>query len=141
MKVVIFVFFIMLSGCSKRYPTAEKSIVIGNGGGLTGAVSKYKLTDSGRLYYSNDILDNYQFVGRMDKNLTSIFFDNYYTLNLQDIELDETGNRYFFIEMSDNEKMHKIIWTEDTEGSTEDLLLYYRVAMWKIKNYKNNLLK
>lgn len=121
--------------CAHKAAVNEEYIIIGNGGGLTGAVAKYKLTASGRLFYSSDMIDNFQLVGKMKKDLAFSFFENYHTLNLNSIELDIPGNRFFFIEYFSGQSHRKIMWTEDADAEIGPLILYYGVSMRRIRDF------
>lgn len=139
MKLLSLVVFILFCNCSMRHTTRERFIEIGSGGGFTGVDSKYRLMESGMLYFSSSLTDSFSYIGKMNKELTKTFFDNYDVMNFHSVDLDHPGNRYFYIDYSDGEDQHKIVWTDEFNHSVENLSLFYNISMWRIKNFKNSI--
>lgn len=109
-----------------------KMIVVGNGGGFTGAVSSYYLLDNGAVYRTGRTDTSFIEVGKMEINEIANVFQNYTSLKIDAMELNEPGNRYYFIEKQEGDQKHKVQWGYK-ELSDKSLATYHAVLMSKIK--------
>lgn len=82
----------------------------GTGGGFTGAVSTWCLLDNGRIYKSADNGKSYEEINKISRTSADQFFNNYETLSLENLTLNEPGNKYYFLTMKKKEKLHKLTW-------------------------------
>lgn len=82
----------------------------GTGGGFTGAVSMWCLLDNGRIYKSDDNGKTYEEINKISRSMADQFFNNYETLNLDNLSLNEPGNKYYFLTMKKKSKVHKLTW-------------------------------
>jgi hypothetical protein len=87
-----------------------KMIEFTNGGGFTGTFNSIFLLEDGSLYRNGASDTSFIYVATLDKNLTQQQFDNYIKLQLDKIQLDEPGNRYFYIQFKNGNNTHKVQW-------------------------------
>ncbi len=114
--------------------TSKKDILIfGSGGGFTGQVTKYYLTKDGKIYLQNaEVAEK---AGNISKSVSAQIFANYIMLNLDKLELNEPGNKYYFIELTTPNKKTAIKWGKSPlENSNIDT--YYKVLMNTVKTLK-----
>lgn len=111
--LVFGLFFLLISCQHKTYSplTYEgKMLEWGTGGGFTGAVSTWCLLDNGRIFKSEDNGKTYQEVTKITRTASTQFFDNFTTLGLRQMKLDEPGNKYYFLVLREKEGVHKLVW-------------------------------
>ncbi len=130
MKLTFFVFaFFFCFSCSKKgndavFNPAQKHLEFGNGGGFTGAVSSIYMLENGDVFRKATSDTNYAKVGRIDANKAKQLFINYKSLGLDQMELNEPGNRYYFISSVDKAGNHKLQWGKNELKNNAPALLY-----------------
>lgn len=116
--ITILLLGILVQGCKTTkmdytpddYPGAM--ITFGNGGGFTGKVDRYVLLDNGQLFNHEAMLktDSYQALPPVDKRTAEQLFANFYAFNLHKMILRDPADFYYFVEMSDEGKDHRLVW-------------------------------
>lgn len=86
-------------------------IRFGNGGGFTGAVKAWYLTESGALYEDNGEKPSY--IGMAKKEIAKQMFAIPEIIHAKDNPYNVPGNRYFFIEYQIDGFTQKITWGGD----------------------------
>lgn len=141
----IFGFFALLlvfQACKTKAPmlptqTNKPFITIGNGGGFTGAISTFYLMEDGSLYRTGFDDTSFVFIGALENNLSDQMFTNYKSLNLDKIELDEPGNRYYFLSINDNGKEKKLLWGKN-KIDNKNITIYHKNLMDLIRKKSND---
>jgi hypothetical protein len=99
-----FLFFISGSCNSGKVITTDIiGIHFGNGGGFTGIVEEFVLTNDGKLF------KGLVFITQIDLNTKNRLFLQ--AENLKGISLNNPGNAYSFIEIKSKAKSNRIIWS------------------------------
>jgi hypothetical protein len=113
----------------------EPRLEFGNGGGFTGAVSKIIIHKNGEVYRNG--LNDTSFVklGILTVRNTTQMFDNYSKFGLDKLQLNEPGNRYYYIIFKNGDKEHKIQWGYK-ELDNKIPAQYFKLAMDLVKNLK-----
>jgi hypothetical protein len=126
--IFIFFIFIFSFNCGKKNITplnySGKIIEFTNGGGFTGAFSSIFLQEDGKLYRNGMSDTSFIHIGHLDKTTVKQVFNNYEKLGLNKIQLNEPGNRYFYITMKSNGKSHKIQWGRNTLTNTNPSIFF-----------------
>ena len=109
-----FFLIILLLSCNQKVfspLTFEGSMLEwGTGGGFTGGVSTWCLLENGHLFKSEDGGKNYTHLGKWEKQKSNQYFNNFTTLGLDKMTLNEPGNKYYFITIKQKQGSHKITW-------------------------------
>jgi len=103
-------------------------ISFGSGGGFTGAVDSYFLLQNGQ-FFTKPMGGDYQELPAPDKDFVTQLFKNYEILGLADINIEQTGNKYQFINFKSGQNEHKIVWLAGPNTSTDKLDLFYQNLM------------
>lgn len=95
-------------------------IKIGDGGGFTGKETVYTInTQSGSV----------ESEGKSFKKLKSAdlnqWMKNFYSLGVDQLSLNEPGNRYQFIELNLQGKTQKLVWNPSDQNVPKDIHLIY----------------
>ncbi|MBK6545990.1 MAG: hypothetical protein IPO78_05135 [Saprospiraceae bacterium] len=97
----------------------EEYIRIGNGGGFTGIETVFSISRNGQIEQDGKLVD------RLKKTDVEQIITNIEVLGLDQIELNQPGNIYKFIEYSMEGKTHRICWDANSELVNKNLNLYY----------------
>ena len=90
------------------YPKSQ--ITFGNGGGITGMVKEYTLLENGAIFTKANVGAEYEAFKKVDSKVVKQLFNNIEFLNLEDVQLNEPGNRYYFIQLKGKDLDHNITW-------------------------------
>lgn len=136
MKYYLLVFIILsfiLVSCKSQMSNYEdykgKMIVIGKGGGFSGAYDEFSILENGQVYKYNTITKERLLLGRMKKNFSEQVFNNYKLLKIGEKNINAPGNLNYFIEMKDGENSLKSIWSDQKNETNGELILFYKTAM------------
>lgn len=118
-KVTNFIFLLLLTCCcsfctQKVYTPVDYTkgqIIFGSGGGITGAVQENVLLENGAMFSKENLNTEYMATKKLDKNVVQQMFSNIEFLNLPNIEMNEPGNRYYFLQIKDKDLDHRIVWS------------------------------
>lgn len=117
----------------KKIANYPKNIIyFGNGGGFSGLETTYGLMESGDLYKKKNLGDEYTFLTRLKSDDVKQIFLNFEFLGLATMQLNEPGNTYSFIEISNSEKKHKLTWSG--QAAPGNLKLFYSILQHFIQN-------
>jgi hypothetical protein len=109
-------------------------IKFGNGGGFTGMVNTYFLTETGDLYADGG--EGLQKSGTVDKQIANQMLALHKILHVKEKPYDVPGNRYFFIEYKIDGEIQKIQWGGD-DNQPKEYETWYNNLIYLIK--KQNL--
>ncbi len=113
-KVAMLIFSCWLFGSCTTYKPDNlpaKQLRFGNGGGMTGAVKEYILLENGQLFTRSTYGDSLTELPKVGKGVAKSIFKAYQKNGLNDVEIDNPGNLYYFIDMQeDTTKNHKMTW-------------------------------
>jgi hypothetical protein len=134
-------FFGLMSCASKKQvfdPQADKKdyIYFGNGGGFTGAVTKYYLTSDGNIYMEAAI--EYKKIASVPADNAKQFFINYTSLGMDKTILNEPGNRYFFIGRESQDQSNMLKWGKNPVVSPNIETMYNILMNMVKKNTPSN---
>jgi hypothetical protein len=134
--IYIFIFLISVLGCSKKNETplhySGKVIEFTNGGGFTGAFTSIFLLDDGQIYRNGMSDTSYIKVGNIALEKAKQVFNNFEKLGLNKLELNEPGNRYYYINMKSKNGQHKIQWGRN-KLSNQNPIIYFNNIMHLVK--------
>jgi hypothetical protein len=136
--VMILSLFILLLSC-KSIPTSiadyeGEKIILGNGGGFTGQVIEYILLENNEVYRTNSLDKSVVLIKKLEKDLTKQIFNNYQVLNLEELQLKQPGNMYFYIQKGAGQQIHEIKWNAESNGEEiEQVKLFYITTLNLIK--------
>lgn len=109
-------------------------IRFGNGGGFTGAVKAYFLTDDGQLYKEEG--EKPVLIGKVSSDLAKQMFLVPEVIQADSKPYNMPGNRYFFIDYSIGGSKQKVMWGGEPMPYSE-YETWYKNLMFVVK--KQNL--
>ncbi len=134
-----FAFSFILS-CSKKgaetFNLKKDYLEFGNGGGFTGAFNSVYLTPKGEVYRKASSDTTFMKIGTIDINKAKQQFSSFNNLGLSKMNLNEPGNRYFYIVSNTNGVEHKIQWGKnELTNKTPEIL--HKVMMDLVKKIES----
>jgi len=86
-------------------------IIVGEGGGFTGAYSQYKIHENGLIELFDFKTKSYNKVSKVDESTVAPFFKKIEELDLGEMEVSAPGNMSQYIEINYKEiKDHRLTW-------------------------------
>lgn len=101
-------------------------ISFGSGGGFTGKVKSYQLLSNGQFFKSAGTDSNPDEIVSVKERVCAQMFDNFMSLGLMDIQLDDPGNLYKFIRYKKGDENHHIQWGGKNEPVPQKLKDFFR---------------
>ena len=104
-------------------------IQIGFGGGIVGKETSYALYQDGSLESEGKVIKN------LSNSVTKQLFSNFTTLGLQEVEFQNPGNTYQFIEFKLNGVNRRMAWNPSDNEVQKELKLYYSTFNHYVQKY------
>jgi len=115
--------------------TKQTVISFGTGGGFTGNVTEYHLSSTGKIY--TELESGIKEVGKIKKQIADQIFANYKNLKLNELELDDPGNRYYFVRHKSGDNVHQLQWGKQPLENT-NLQTYFNILMAEVKRINDD---
>lgn len=115
------------NNAQKFKPEKYKKAILyfGHGGGFAGLVNTYALMENGRLFSKQSLSDKtFSLITKLGKNQTAQIFSNYFFLGIPEMQLEDPGNIYKFVEYTRKQNRHRLTWGGKTPVP-ENLALFY----------------
>ncbi|GAB4035903.1 FAD-binding oxidoreductase [Spirosoma gilvum] len=88
-----------------------RQIIVGSGGGFTGASSAYYLLENGKLYGRRTRDTTYTFIGQQTTaNTKRVFTIAEGNCKIKTTKFDQPGNTYKFVQWRKGKVSHKVTW-------------------------------
>ncbi|MBK6365112.1 MAG: hypothetical protein IPF52_17185 [Saprospiraceae bacterium] len=133
-SLILVLFLVLLISCKSVPFVPEESklnyIKFGNGGGFTGMVNTYYLTEKGDLYADGG--EGLKKSGSVKKQIADQMIALPKILNIKENPYNVPGNRYFFIEYKIDGEQQKIQWGGD-EKHPKEYETWYKNLIFLIK--------
>lgn len=113
----------------------------GNGGGFSGRVLEYTLMDNGQLFKDTNKEGNVLVLNKVDKRQAKQIFNNYTTLGLDKLTINDPGNMYYFITKKVGDQTQKIKWGGPNEPAPEVLKVFFKTLMQTTRDQSSSSIK
>ncbi|HMO41174.1 MAG TPA: hypothetical protein PKC76_18175 [Saprospiraceae bacterium] len=105
---------LVLASCkSQRYTPAQmpdNQVIFGDGGGFTGAVTRYILLENGQLFKHYSLDDSMTDLGSISKREARAYFKEIENLQLAQKQISQPGNVYYFLEYRSGDQTARSTW-------------------------------
>jgi hypothetical protein len=105
----------------------EQQLRWGSGGGFTGKETSFSLLENGQIFKFVGVSGEKMELKAIKAKTAKAMFDAVTSLELNNIELNDPGNMYYFVEMKSKESTHKITWGDDKNAADQKVKDFYRV--------------
>lgn len=113
--LLLLLFSFLIISCSKKvydplnYENAK--ITFGSGGGFAGTETSYTLLDNGNLFELTSQRQSSEKLTKIDKNQVTQIFNNVKMFKFDELELNDPGNLYYFMEFKSNDgEINTLTW-------------------------------
>lgn len=140
-KITYFLFLFSIAICFSFCKTQQYTpmdypkgkITFGNGGGFAGAMTEYVLLDNGNLFSKSNTDTAFVSVKKLERNLTKQMFNNTKFLNLENTQMNNPGNMYYFLQIKNEGNDNRIVWGGG-EAVPEEITKFYKVLNHLLNN-------
>jgi len=132
----LFSFFLFVScatGKKQQDFSDKERLIFGEGGGFTGAVKEYCVLKNGYLFQKEEYEKSYTFRKKIKRKAAGNFFKTYNQKEIHTLNLNEPGNKYYFIVYYKKDKMYRITWGRNQETVPESVKELYRSLKQSLK--------
>ncbi len=121
----------------KEFPQNDPhdQIHFGQGGGFTGMVTYFILLEDGRLFQRGLQDSSYTLMDTWKQGFTTQLFSSYASLQFDQVQHNEPGDLYYFIEYRrKNAPPHRIVWGRPGHPPGENISRYYNLLFKSTKS-------
>ncbi len=140
--LLLLLFILVAISCRSQKIDPEKYekpiIFFGSGGGFTGLSKQYCLTTDGNLYAKTSINGDWNRIKKGKSTDVQPFFWTIVSLEIQDINLDNPGNHYRFIEYATADLKHRVTWGRNPDEVPIELKELYTSLNNIVKDIKQD---
>ena len=140
MKYILFLFTSLLTlfSCKSQKPIvideySGPRITFGTGGGFTGATIEHCLLPSGEVFVKSNRMKSFNPTKSVDKKVAKQMFANFTALGLDQENIDDPGNMYYFIAKEEDGKTHKLTWGADNQQSSANAKKFFMTLKSLVK--------
>lgn len=125
---ILFSFFFFTLSCQKYTPSdlPDLQIHFGEGGGITGAITEYCLLKNGQIFQKEHFARPFTNLKKVKKRKAKKCFKTCKKIGFTEIDLNNPGDKYYFISYQDKGIDHRITWGRNKEEVPEEVLSLYR---------------
>ena len=112
-----FLFLLLCAGlacCKSTHYTAgqlpAKQIRWGEGGGFTGRETTFILLDNGQIFRKEGMKDQFTELSSISQSKAKHLYKRAEKLGLMNLDFQDPGNIYSFIEIIDGDQVRRIVW-------------------------------
>ncbi|HFB99600.1 MAG TPA: hypothetical protein ENJ53_02235 [Phaeodactylibacter sp.] len=141
MKKITYFFFLLTIAYSFSFCKTQQysptdyqkgQIIFGSGGGITGSVMEYSLLENGQLFSKSGMGAEFVALKKLKSNVVTQLFKNIEVLKLKEVQLNDPGNRYYFIQIKGADTDHKITWGNNS--APKSVTSFYKILNHIINN-------
>ncbi len=124
---------LLWNGCKSQHYTADQlpgtQLVFGNGGGITGSVSAFILLPNGQIFQKENLRGTITELGSVPKSTAKKMLQKAQDLHLEDLNVQQPGNLYFFITYKTPQGEARCTWGNSDYKVDARLENFYRELM------------
>lgn len=113
----------------------ENTISFGDGGGFAGLETGFTLLENGQLFRHNVPGDTTE-LQPIKKKEAKNFYEKFKGLRLQQLDIEQPGNMYYFIKFTNADISHGITWGAADYNIRTDILDFYKSMRTVVKDRK-----
>ncbi|MFK7978792.1 MAG: hypothetical protein AB8G86_02320 [Saprospiraceae bacterium] len=131
MKNLLCLFFItaffIQSSCQKYTidNLPDTQIHFGEGGGITGAITEYCLLKNGQLFDKKHFTEDFKSLKKIKKRIAKKSFKKCKKMNIESINLNNPGDKYYFITYQAGKINHKVTWGRNKDEVPAEISALY----------------
>lgn len=104
-------------------------VVLGTGGGVAAALKEYKIYQTGKVELKDGLDGDFKEYGQLTKKETKMIYQNTEKIDLTNIDLNNPGNIYYFVEINRDEERKRVTWGAVNSTVPEEIKKLYDETM------------
>ncbi|MDX1941853.1 MAG: hypothetical protein SFU99_14930 [Saprospiraceae bacterium] len=124
-------------GCKSQHYTSDnlptQQLVFGDGGGFTGASTEYILLENGQIFKRYSLDNSMLEMGTVKKRQAKEMIKKVQALRLENMDIKQPGNLYYFLRYKNGDQEHQIIWGGESYQIDEKIATFYKDLTAMIK--------
>jgi hypothetical protein len=117
-------------------PPSGKRYAIGQGGGFNGNYTEFILSENGQVHKYDFKYDREVFFKQLEKTELTFFLQKIETLGLEGIEMNNPGNRTFYIDVRiGKHSINKVIWGHYNFNPDQELIDFHKEIYSKLSTW------
>lgn len=136
-QTLLFGLLITAFGCKSQHYTSENlpthQLVFGDGGGFTGATTEYILLENGQVFKRYSLDKSTLEMGTVKKRLAKDMIKTAQALQLENLDIKQPGNLYYFLRYKNGDQEHQITWGSESYQIDEKIATFYKDLTAMIK--------
>lgn len=108
---------------------SKRILIVGSGGGVTGAVNEYRIEVDGAVYEKKSLGDNASRKKGLQVDQIQKINQQFNELDIDNLKYNNPGNLYYFVGYEVNGKTHQITWGGTNDEVPEKIKAYYDFVM------------
>ena len=122
MKLYATFFVIVILFLSQEARAQDQVVVIGSGGGFSGAVTAYKITSKGEVLKGSGVVEiKYTECAKIKKSTAKKIIDNTSREALLVKEFNHPGNMYSFLSIENGKEQTRLTWGDNNTPAPEKI--------------------
>lgn len=100
-------------------------IHFGEGGGITGAITEYCLLKNGQLFNKKHFTEDFKAFKKVKKRAAKKLYKTCKKIELQKVQIDNPGDKYYYIAYETKDFKHKITWGGNQQKPSVEVIELY----------------
>jgi len=126
------------ASCKEQKSKQMEKIIVGSGGGFTGITKEYIINKDGTVQFQQGDKKEAGNFGKLSKKQLHEIAKKSEAAGFQTLELNEPGNFYYYIEVNQKDKNHRVTWSNQNSEESKKMQELYSYLMDMISKSKNN---
>ena len=119
-----------LNSCNKQKAMTttqpERSLILGSGGGFTGAYIIYKIYNTGKIEIQNDDSKSFDYLKSIPADSAAYCFSALDELNIENYGFNHPHNMTYFIEIGSGKDANEIKWGDINHPIRKDIDIFFK---------------
>ena len=115
--------------CKKQKSKQVEKITVGSGGGFTGVTKEYTIQKDGSVFFLQGPKKEAEGFGKISKKHLHEITKKSEQADFQSLELNEPGNIYYYIEITEKGKNHRVSWSSQNSENGKKMQELYAYIM------------
>jgi hypothetical protein len=117
------------ASCKKQKSKQVEKITVGSGGGITGATKEYTINKDGSVLLLQGPKKATEGFGKISRKHLHEITRKSEEAGLKSLDLNEPGNFYYYIEIIENGKNHRVTWSSQSSENGKRMQELYNYIM------------
>ena len=127
--VFLIVLSLLISCKSSHYtPTSyhDRQLIIGSGGGVTGAIKEYAVFENGQLFINKGVKGDWRELKSVSGRTVRKIFSKAESLGLDELKFNHPGNMSYYLIYKNGKKSNEVKWGDANNQVPPEIAAFYQ---------------